>query len=102
MAFKRLDRGESEKQVTFEGVIGPLMPFITNRFNLEIELGRAKMSIRDLLELEAGSLIELKKSAGEPLDVYTKEQLIMRGEVTVLEDTLGLRVTEIVDPNKKV
>jgi len=102
LALKRIEKGEAVKQMTFEGVIGPLMPFIDNRFSLEIELGRAKMSIRDLLDLETGSIIELKKSAGEALDVYTKEQLIMRGEVTVLEDSLGLRITEIVDPNKKV
>lgn len=102
MAIKRTERGEGEKPLTFEGVIEPLIPYINNRFNLEIELGRAKMNIRDLLELETGSIIELKKSAGEPLEVYTKDQLIMKGEITVLEDSLGLRITEIVDPNKKV
>ena len=46
--------------------------------------------------------MELKKSAGEPMDVLCKERVIIRGEVTVLEDSLGLRVTEIVDPERRV
>ncbi|HJV23422.1 MAG TPA: FliM/FliN family flagellar motor switch protein [Holophagaceae bacterium] len=70
--------------------------------HLEVQLGSARMSIRDLLELETGSLVELKKSAGEPMDVLSKNRVLLRGEVTVLEDNLGLRITEIVDPSKKV
>lgn len=102
MAIKRTDRAESEKAPSFEGTIGELMPFIDTAFRLEIELGRARMSIRELLDLDVGSLVELKKSAGEPMDVLSKDKVLMRGEVTVLEDNLGLRITEIVDPNKKV
>jgi flagellar motor switch protein FliN/FliY len=78
------------------------MPFIDTAFRMEIELGRARMTIKELLELDTGSLVELKKSAGEPMDVLCKDRVLMRGEVTVLEDNLGLRITEIVDPNRKV
>ncbi|HCZ32838.1 MAG TPA: flagellar motor switch protein FliN [Holophagaceae bacterium] len=78
------------------------MPFIETPLQLEIQLGQTRMTIRDLLELEPGSLVELKKSAGEPMDVLCKERVIIRGEVTVLEDSLGLRVTEIVNSDRKV
>ena len=102
MAIKRIERTDSEKAPTFEGTISELMPFIDTVFRLEIELGRARMTIKELLDLDVGSLVELKKSAGEPMDVLSKDKVLMRGEVTVLEDNLGLRITEIVDPNKKV
>jgi flagellar motor switch protein FliN/FliY len=78
------------------------MPFIDTPLRLEIQLGRARLTVRELLDLEAGSLVEIKKSAGEPMDVLCKDRLLLRGEVTVLEDSLGLRVTEIVDSERKV
>lgn len=102
MAIKRGDRLDSERVLSFEQVVAEVMPFIETPLQLEIQLGQARMTIRDLLDLEPGSLVELKKSAGEPMDVLCKERVLIRGEVTVLEDTLGLRVTEIVDPDRKV
>lgn len=102
MAIKRNERIENDRLLTFEGTVNDLMPYIDTSFRLEIELGRARMSIGDLLDLDVGSLVELRKSAGEPMDVLCKDRVLMRGEVTVLEDNLGLRVTEIVDPNRKV
>ncbi|MBI4912901.1 MAG: FliM/FliN family flagellar motor switch protein [Acidobacteria bacterium] len=100
--MKRAEKVDSEKAPTFEGAIRELMPFINTPFRIEIELGRARLNIRDLLELDVGSLVELKKSAGEPMDVLCKDRVIIRGEVTVLEDNLGLRVTEIVDSDRKI
>jgi flagellar motor switch protein FliN/FliY len=102
VAIRRTERFDSDKAPTFEGTISELMPFIDTVFRLEIELGRARMTIQELLDLDVGSLVELKKSAGEPMDVLSKDKVLMRGEVTVLEDNLGLRITEIVDPNRKV
>ena len=102
MAIKRNERIENEKVLTFENTVSDLMPYIDTSFRLEIELGRARMTIGELLDLDIGSLVELRKSAGEPMDVLCKDRIVMRGEVTVLEDNLGLRVTEIIDPNKKV
>jgi flagellar motor switch protein FliN/FliY len=99
---KRTDRLDTERVLTFETVIAPLMPFIDTRFKLEIQLGSATMSIRELLDLEVGSLVELKKSAGEPMDVLCKGRAVMRGEVTVLEDSLGLRIVEIIDSQRRV
>jgi flagellar motor switch protein FliN/FliY len=102
VAIKRTVRIENERELTFESTVADLMPYIDTSFRLEIELGRARMTIGELLDLDVGSLVELRKSAGEPMDVLCKDRVVMRGEVTVLEDNLGLRVTEILDPNKKV
>jgi flagellar motor switch protein FliN len=102
LAGKRSEKLDSERSTTFEQVVTEMMPFIDTRFRLEIQLGQTAMTIRDLLDLEAGAIVELKKSAGEPMDVACKGRVLMRGEVTVLEDTLGLRIVEIVDPSKRV
>lgn len=99
---KRGDRIDIDRVLSFEQVVADVMPFIDTPLRLEIQLGRARLTIRELLDLEAGSLVELKKSAGEPMDVLCKDRLLLRGEVTVLEDSLGLRVTEIVDSDRKV
>lgn len=102
MAGKRNDKLDGERVVTFEHVIAELMPFIDTPFSLDVQLGQTRMTIRDLLDLDLGSIVELRKSAGEPMDVLCKGRVLMRGEVTVLEDTLGLRIVEIVDPSRKV
>jgi flagellar motor switch protein FliN/FliY len=102
MAIKRGDRIDSDRVLSFEQVVAEVMPFIDTPLKLEIQLGQARLTIRELLDLEPGSLVELKKSAGEPMDVLCKERVLIRGEVTVLEDSLGLRVTEIVDSDRKV
>lgn len=99
---KRGDRIDSDRALSFEQVVAEVMPFIDTPLRLEIQLGRARLTIRELLDLEPGSLVELKKSAGEPMDVLCKDRLLLRGEVTVLEDSLGMRVTEIVDSDRKV
>ena len=99
---KRNERLETDRVLTFESVIADLMPFIDTRFRLEIQLGCTTMTIRELLDLDVGSLVELKKSAGEPMEVLSKGRVVMKGEVTVLEDTLGLRIVEIVDPDRKI
>ena len=99
---RRGERIDGERVLSFEQVVAEVMPFIDTPLGLEIQLGQARLTIRELLELETGSLVELKKSAGEPMDVLCKDRVILRGEVTVLEDTLGLRITEIVDSDRRV
>ncbi len=102
MAIKRGAQIDGDRVLSFEQVVAEIMPFIDTPLRLEIQLGHTRMTIRDLLDLEPGSLVELKKSAGEPMEVLCKDRVLIRGEVTVLEDSLGLRVTEIVDPDRKV
>jgi len=64
--------------------------------NVKIELGRTRMLIEDVLRLAEGSVVELDKLAGDPVDVFVNEQLVARGEVLVLNDNFCVRVNEIV------
>lgn len=61
-----------------------------------VELGRTRLLIRDIMDLSAGSIIELDKIAGEPVDLFANGMLVARGEVIVIDDNFGVRVTEIV------
>lgn len=63
--------------------------------NLTVELGRTSISVREVLQLGAGSIVELHKLAGEPVDVLVNGKLIARGEVVVVEESFGVRLTEI-------
>jgi flagellar motor switch protein FliN/FliY len=63
---------------------------------VSVELGRARMRIRDVLSLGEGSIIELDKVVGEPVEIYANNKLIARGEVVVIDEDFGVRVTEIV------
>ena len=67
-----------------------------------VELGRSKMLINDLLQLGQGSVIELTKLAGEPLEVLVNQKLVARGEVVVVNEKFGVRLTNIVSPMERV
>lgn len=69
---------------------------------LTCELGRSKMLISELLQLGQGSVLELTKLAGEPMDVYVNQRLIARGEVVVVNEKFGVRLTDIVSPAERV
>ena len=80
-----------------EAAGGPSMDLIMDlEVDLCAELGRTAMLIRDLMELHPGSIIELRKLAGEPVDLLANGKLLARGEVVVVDETFGVRVTEIV------
>ena len=66
------------------------------------ELGRAEVMIRDLLQLGSGSIIELDKTVGEPVNVLVNSRLMAHGEVVVIDDSFGVRITEIVTPIERV
>jgi len=65
---------------------------------ISVELGRVKMLVKDVVELGTGSIVEIDKAAGEPVDVMVNGKLVARGEVVVIEDNFGVRVTEILNP----
>jgi flagellar motor switch protein FliN/FliY len=67
-----------------------------------VELGRSKMLINDLLQLGQGSVIELTKLVGEPLEVLVNNKLVARGEVVVVNEKFGVRLTDIVTPMERV
>jgi len=69
---------------------------------LTVELGRSKMLISELLQLGQGSVLELAKLAGEPMDVFINQRLIARGEVVVINEKFGVRLTDIVSPAERV
>jgi flagellar motor switch protein FliN/FliY len=67
-----------------------------------VELGRTRMRIRDVLSLGLGAVIELERAAGEPVDLYVNDRLFARGEVVVIEENFGVRVTEILSPEQRL
>lgn len=69
---------------------------------LSVELGRSKMLVNDLLQLGQGSIVELNKLAGEPLEIYINHKLVARGEVVVVNEKFGVRLTDIVSPMERV
>lgn len=68
---------------------------------LTVELGRTDMVIQDILELTPGKVIELDRLAGEPLDILVNGTLLARGEVVVVDENFGVRLTSIVDPGER-
>ncbi|MBW6508751.1 MAG: flagellar motor switch protein FliN [Desulfuromonadales bacterium] len=67
-----------------------------------VEVGRSRILVRDLLQLQEGSMIELDKLAGEPLDLYVNSRLIARGEAVVVNEKFGLRLTDVVSPSERI
>ena len=67
-----------------------------------VELGRARMAIREILQLTQGSVIELQKFAGEPLEVLVNDKLIARGETVVVNEKFGIRLTDIISPVERI
>lgn len=70
--------------------------------DITVELGRLRMVVRDVVELGAGSIVEIDKAAGEPVDVLVNGRLVARGEVVVIEDNFGVRITEILTPQERL
>jgi flagellar motor switch protein FliN len=67
-----------------------------------VEIGRARLAIRDLLQLGQGSVVELAKLAGEPLDVLINGRPIARGEAVMVNDRFGVRLTDIISPSERI
>jgi flagellar motor switch protein FliN/FliY len=69
---------------------------------ITVEVGRARMTIQDLLQLGQGSVFELEKLAGEPLDIYLNGKQVARGEAVIVNDKFGVRLTDIISPEDRV
>lgn len=67
-----------------------------------VEVGRARMTIQDLLQLGQGSVIELEKLAGEPLDIYVNGKQVARGEAVIVNEKFGVRLTDIISPDDRL
>lgn len=69
---------------------------------LSMEVGRARVPIRNLLQLNQGSVVELERAAGEPLEVYANGTLIAHGEVVVVNEKFGIRLIDVVSPAERI
>jgi flagellar motor switch protein FliN/FliY len=69
---------------------------------LSMEVGRSKLSIRNLLQLNQGSVVELNRATGEPLDVYVNGTLVAHGEVVVVNEKFGIRLTDVISPAERI
>ncbi len=69
---------------------------------IQVELGRSTMKIKELLQLGQGSIVELNKMAGEPADIYVNRKLMAKGEVVVVNEKFGIKLTEIISPQERV
>ena len=67
-----------------------------------VELGRTKMTVREILQLSQGSVVELTKFSGEPLEILVNDKLIARGEVVVINEKFGIRLTDIISPIERI
>jgi flagellar motor switch protein FliN len=95
--FDELKKKRPDNKTTFD------LDFILDiPLTLTAELGRSKMLISELLQLGQGSVLELTKLAGEPMDIYVNQRLIARGEVVVVNEKFGVRLTDIVSPAERV
>ena len=70
--------------------------------NISMEIGRTAINIRNLLQLNQGSIVELDRLAGEPLDVLVNGTLIARGEVVVINEKFGIRLTDVISPAERL
>jgi flagellar motor switch protein FliN len=66
--------------------------------NLTVELGRTSLTVRQVIELQKGSVVELDRIAGEAVDIYVNDRLIAKGDVVVVDDKFGVRITELISP----
>lgn len=85
------------EEVSYDGNLNLLLDV---NMELTVELGRTYMSVRQVLELQKGSVVELSRVAGDSVDIYVNDHLIARGDVVVVDDKFGIRVTELI-PTKK-
>ncbi len=102
---------ESEETHDFEEISGGQGKNKTKRdldflldipLEVSVEVGRTKLLINDLLQLGQGSVIELNKLAGEPMEILVNNKLIARGEVVVVNEKFGIRLTDIISPMERV
>lgn len=96
-AFDELasERGDSKNKVDLDVLMD--IPV-----TLQLEIGRAKVSIRNLLSYTQGSVVEMDRLAGEPLDLLVNGTLIAHGEVVVINDKFGVRLTDVISPQERI
>lgn len=84
------------------GQIGNMDMILDIPLSVSVELGRARMVVKDLLQLSQGAVVELEKLAGEPMEILVNGRLIARGEAVVVNDKFGVKLTDIVSPTERI
>jgi len=95
----RVDHGRSGDGAIEDNCLDVILDISVN---LSLEVGKTKISIRDLLKLNQGSVVELDRLAGEPLDVLVNGTLIAHGEVVVTNDKYGIRLTDVISAAERI
>lgn len=90
----------SDYEKSFEDAVKSLEDFVEIPIRVNVLIGKKQVSLKELLELEPGNLLVLNRSAGESLLIFLEDTFFAKGEVTILEDTFAVRITEINDPRK--
>lgn len=83
---------------TLAETLSELDSFLDIPLTITAELGRTQLTVREVLGLQVGSVIELKKLVGEPMEIYINGLVTARGEVVVVNERFGVRVTDVIDP----
>jgi len=109
---EELDNGKdnSVKSANFDelkesgekGEAGNIERILDVPITISVELGRTRMIINELLQLGQGSVVELDKLAGEPMEILVNDRLVARGEVVVVNEKFGVRLTDIVSPVERI
>lgn len=94
--FKEL---KSEKK---EGAVRDIDFLLDIPLEVTVELGRTKMLIKNLLQLGQGSVVELEKIAGEPMEILVNNKLVAKGEVVVVNEKFGIRLTDVLSPAERI
>ncbi len=84
------------------GAVGNLGMVLDIPVTISVEIGRTRMMIKDLLQLGQGTVVELEKLAGEPMEIYVNGRLIARGEAVVINEKFGIKLTDIVSPSERI
>ncbi len=100
VAFKEFDDYEGEHEAVNEEV--NLDVILDVPVVISMEIGRTNISIRNLLQLNQGSVVEMERFVGEALDVLVNGMLIAHGEVVVINDKFGIRLTDVISPSERV
>ncbi len=98
---KQIDENIAETKNT-RPTTGNIEMLLDIPLEVSVELGRTKIAIRDMIQLGPGSIIELDKLIGEPVDLLVNDNLIAKGEVVVFDENFGIRITDIVTPAERL
>ena len=99
---ENVDFGELQRENTREDSVGSIEMLYDLKLDVVVELGRTRKPIREILDLGRGSIIELEKLAGDPVEIYINDKKLAEGEVVVVDDHFGVRITNLLKPADRI